>query len=239
MWAETTSHIPHGMVFVGGGEFRSFTAPKSEPKIPIKGFYIDSKLVSNQDFANFLKLNPSWTKANIKGIYADERYLASWEEAPPKDLMDFPVTSVSWFAAKAYCKFQGKRLPTVGEWEISAQAPDSRFPNEGRDALSKRILNWYSTSSNTPRRVGSVYKNIYGIYDMHGSVWEWTLDFNSATLSTDNRSMGKDENFCGASAGDANDRENYAAYMRYAMRSSLKARSTTANLGFRCAKDIQ
>jgi sulfatase modifying factor 1 len=60
-------------------------------------------------------------------------------------------------------------------------------------------------------------------------------------VSGDNREQGADPDlmkFCGAGALTMEQKENYAVMMRIAMLSSLKAAYTTANLGFRCAKDL-
>jgi formylglycine-generating enzyme required for sulfatase activity len=74
---------------------------------------------------------------------------------------------------------------------------------------------------------------------MHGLVWEWTADFNSIFLSGESRKdKDTDKNlFCGSASINATDLMNYAAFMRYAFRGSLKASYTTKNLGFRCAKN--
>jgi formylglycine-generating enzyme required for sulfatase activity len=58
-------------------------------------------------------------------------------------------------------------------------------------------------------------------------------------VSGDNREQGDADllRFCGAGALSVTDRENYAILMRTALLSSLKANSTTRNLGFRCARD--
>ena len=59
-------------------------------------------------------------------------------------------------------------------------------------------------------------------------------------VSADNRDQGDPDNlkFCGAGALSMDDRENYAVLMRVAMLSALQAEDTTANLGFRCARDL-
>jgi formylglycine-generating enzyme len=80
---------------------------------------------------------------------------------------------------------------------------------------------------------------VYGIYDLHGLVWEWVEDFNALMISGDNREQGDPDlaKFCGAGALSVTDRENYAVLMRVSMLSSLQANYTTKNLGFRCAQD--
>ena len=74
---------------------------------------------------------------------------------------------------------------------------------------------------------------------MFDLVWEWTDDFNSIMTTSDSRTAEFDDKglFCASAATSTTDVLNYASFMRYAFRSSLKANYTVGNLGFRCAKD--
>ena len=89
--------------------------------------------------------------------------------------------------------------------------------------------------------VGSTYYNKFRISDMHGLIWEWVYDFNSIIMTGDSRSNSaiNRDLFCASAGIGAVDKENYAAYMRYAFRGSLQAKYTVNNLGFRCAMDIK
>ena len=95
-----------------------------------------------------------------------------------------------------------------------------------------------SPSTGTLARAGLQTPNAYGVQDLPGLGWEWTDDFSSLMIAADNRKQGDPDKseFCGAGALSMDDRDNYAVLMRVAMLSSLEAKSTTANLGFRCAK---
>jgi len=75
---------------------------------------------------------------------------------------------------------------------------------------------------------------------LHGLVWEWVADFNTAMVTGDARGYtGLDRQlFCGSGAVGAQDLSNYAAFMRYGFRSSLQADYCVHNLGFRCAQDL-
>ena len=71
-------------------------------------------------------------------------------------------------------------------------------------------------------------------------MWEWVDDFNSALVTGESRGDSGLERdlFCGAGSVGAKDTTDFAAFMRLALRSSLKANNTTTSLGFRCARDV-
>ena len=100
------------------------------------------------------------------------------------------------------------------------------------------MLNWYARTGDTLAAVGSGQPNIHGVYDIHALVWEWVEDFGGMIVSGDNREQGDPDRlkFCGSGALTMERREDYAVLMRIAMLSSLQARYTTANVGFRCAR---
>jgi len=189
--------------------------------------------VTVAQFKEFLVKHPEWSKNNKSSLFKDEYYLRDLETAPEKA----PVTFVTWFAAKAYCESHGLRLPTVNEWEYAAAASESKKNANREEEFLRRILNWYGEPQGEKLKdVGSIYKNVYGIWDMHGLIWEWVDDFNSSFVTGESRedsSFNKDM-FCGAGALSSADKENYAAFMRFAFRSGLKGKSAVWNLGFRC-----
>lgn len=209
--------------------------------VEVSDFYMDTIAVTKEKYLEFLQENPQWRKSNVKKIFADESYLNSWSgdldygSGNPNE----PVTNVSWFAAKEYCSYQGKRLPTLDEWEYAAMADDKTRDAREKVSYNQFILSWYERPKTNSDVVGSTFKNIWGIYDLHGLIWEWTFDFNSVMIASESRSGGNDTNlFCSAAAVGATDLMNYAAFMRYAYRSSIKGNNTGNNLGFRCAKDV-
>jgi formylglycine-generating enzyme required for sulfatase activity len=115
--------------------------------------------------------------------------------------------------------------------------PDARKLKD----YNQTILSWYEKPKTFNNEIGSTFKNYWNIYDLHGLVWEWTSDFNSVLISGESRKdVDNDSNlFCGSAAIGATDLMNYAAFMRYAIRGSLKAKYTMKNLGFRCVKDVE
>lgn len=212
-------------------------------KVEVETFQLDVYPVSNKEFLEFVKENPKWRKSNVPQLFADGNYLKDWKgdvQLSEHLLPNTPITNVSWFAAKNYCAILGKRLPTVDEWEYAAMADQTTADARKKPEYNQYILEWYESPKSFNNTIGSTFKNYYGIYDMHGLVWEWTSDFNSILISGESRKdVDKDNSlFCGSAAVGASDLMNYAAFMRYAFRGSIKANYAVKNLGFRCAKSI-
>ena len=93
---------------------------------------------------------------------------------PPDQKGDkFPVMSVLWDEADAYCKWAGGRLPTEAEWEYAARGGTSTVRYGDLNAIA-----W--TNANSEHMVHEVARkqpNAYGLYDMLGNAWEWTGDW--------------------------------------------------------------
>ena len=110
---------------------------------------------------------------------------------------------------------------------------------EGLDssAYTAAILDWYARPA-TPggdREMGSI--NAFGVRDLHGKVWEWTSDFNAVGPVNSGFTDGKDAGFfCGGAGQATANGVDYATFMRFSFRSSLKPDFSVGSLGFRCAK---
>ncbi len=230
------------MVEVKGGEFVPLYGTKTE--VPVGDFLMDVYPVTNAEFQQFVESNPRWRKSQVKKLFADDNYLRNWKDDLSLGegmLPDSPVTNVSWYAAKNYCECQGKRLPTVDEWEYVAMANEKQPDARTEKTYNQFILSWYETPDTYKKTIGNTFKNYWGVYDLHGLVWEWTSDFNSVMIGGESRkdSTGDNNLFCGAAAVGATDLMNYAAFMRYAFRGSMKAQYSVKNLGFRCVQDVE
>lgn len=229
---------PPGMAAVGPGILKLLDPPSdalSEARVP--RFFLDKTPVTNAQYLAFVTSSPEWGRAQVPRLLADAHYLAHWEgpltlgaKADPSG----PVVHVSWFSAKAYCQARGARLPTESEWELAAMASETQAAPLSDPRRDELILSWYSRP--TPARMPPVGKgrpNFWGVHDLHGLVWEWVHDFNSRVVSDGRRT---DEAFvCGGGSLRGADKTNYAAFMRMALRASLRGSYTTADLGFRCA----
>lgn len=213
--------------------------------VDVAPFDLMTHPVTNAQFLGFVTKNPDWRRGETAPIFAEARYLSHWSGAlglGEGALPQQPVTHVSWFAAQAYCEAQGARLPTWSEWEYAAAADETRFDARADPAWRERILSWYAKPSNAALpEVGRYPPDLHGVHDLHGLVWEWVEDYSAMLVSADNRDQGDPDllQFCGAGAISTDDRENYAVLMRIAMLSALEAEDTTANLGFRCARDAK
>ncbi len=211
--------------------------------VAIAAFQLDAKPVTQGEFRDFLREQPRWQRTNAPRIFRDEHYLRDWAgdlEPGSPEALQRPAVQVSWFAARAFCRAHGGRLPTQAEWEYAALAGDHGPDMRQEPAVREGIMRWYVTPADEDLApVGARPPNYWGLYDMHSLIWEWVDDFNTNITTGDNRGDGDSERnlFCGASAGLSTDRADYAAYMRFALRSSLTPAYTGRNLGFRCAYD--
>jgi sulfatase modifying factor 1 len=232
------------MVAIKKGAYVPLYGTADKKPVEVKAFSIDVFPVTNTQFVAFLKKHPQYSRSNIKGLFAEKSYLSHWKsdfDYGVTNSSNAPVTNVSWFVAKKYCECQGKRLPSMDEWEYVAMADEKRIDARTKEEFNKYILSWYEKPKTNTNPVGKTFKNYWGVYDMHGLVWEWTSDFNSIFLSGESRKdKDTDKNlFCGSGSINASDLMNYAAFMRYGFRASLKANYASRNLGFRCAKDLK
>ncbi len=225
-------YLPFFKFSAGNGQ----TALESRP-VQIRAFQLDRTPVTNAQFLDFVRAHPEWRRSKAKSLFVDQRYLENWRSdlAPPKGLARAPVTRVSWFAAQAFCEARGLRLPTTDEWEYAL--------NDGgrnKQAVAQASLDWYAAPNlKLLPPVGRSAPNGFGLHDLVGLVWEWTQDFSGAGPSSEQRNTASEDGaqFCSGAALGVRDATDYPAFMRYALRSSLKASFTQANLGFRCAGD--
>lgn len=234
--AEDMVHVPEG-TFTPFFLKRDDASSGEQPKIKVDTFWIDSTPVTNRRFQEFVSQHPEWHRSNIKKIFTDSHYLEHWQNAQgAPDMADLnkPVVNVSWFAAEAYCEAQGKRLPTTDEWEYTLTDNE-----RDKENLQKQIIKWYSVPNKALPNVEGQPANGFGVYDLAGVVWEWTADFNSYMAPPDSRNSGDKTLFCGSGSLNASNLGDYAAFMRYSYRESLKGNFTGKNLGFRCAKDAK
>ena len=120
-----------------------------------KPFYIGKYQVTQEQWEAVMGNNPSNTKG-AKLLVTD----VSWEDCQE-------------FVKKSNDKTDGGfRLPTEAEWEYSCRAGSNTAYSSG-DSITMNDANFEGPSTQT---VGCYYPNAFGVYDMHGNVWEWVED---------------------------------------------------------------
>jgi sulfatase modifying factor 1 len=225
---ETPINTDVKMVLIKAGEYQPFYGTDSS-LVKVQDFLLDERPVTNQEYLDFVKKNPKWKRSNVKAVFADETYLKDWQddETLPKNANpQAAVTYVSWFAAKAYAKSAGKRLPTLDEWEYVAMADEKTANARDKPSYSAHLINLYNEKDRQKNKVKISAPNYWGVYNMFDLVWEWTDDFNSIMTTSDSRTTEFDDKglFCAAAGTSTTDVLNYASFMRYAFRSSLQSK---------------
>ncbi len=218
---------------------------RTDLRVGVGAFALDARPVTRGEYAAFEALHPEWRRSRLAGSRAGAGYLAGW-----RGDLDFggaadaarPVTEVPLAAAQAYCSAEGKRLPTTDEWEYVAAASPERRDASGDAAFKQRLLELYTRPRPAqPAPVGSIFRNAFGVWDLHGLVWEWTVqaaqnDHAARHAKAHGAGATKHDMGCAGSAAGASDTRSYAAFLRYAFREGLTPGSTTSSLGFRCAR---
>jgi formylglycine-generating enzyme len=194
-----TSQIPDdSMVFVPGGTmpmgidineiprfekiFDISDAQLFEDEVPkhlvhVDDFYMDKRLVTNAQFKSFTDRNPEWQPGKVSLPFDNGNYLKHWmTPLEPMANANHPVVNVNWYAAVAYCRWGGKRLPLEAEWEYAARGGVAVLFPWGDEPVDKTRANYGGSGLGTTSPVGAYSANRYGLFDMAGNVWEFTLD---------------------------------------------------------------
>ena len=136
--------------------------PQHEARLP--DFYMGRYPVTNEEYGRFLKDNP---KVEPPRYWADRQFNQSRQ----------PMVDVSWEDAQRYASWAGLRLASEAEWEYACRAGTSSRLYTGDTEKDLDQAGWYEKNSgNQTHPVGEKAPNAWGLYDMHGNVWEWVED---------------------------------------------------------------
>jgi hypothetical protein len=158
--------------FIPGGKFLMGEQGKQQ-EVKIESFFMGISPVTNQEYEQF---DPTHREKRDKISGAD----------------DEPVIYVSWEEANRYCRWLSKKkgynydLPTEAEWEYACRARSSGLYSQdinGIEATEMNLKNYAVYNAKKTMPVKKRKPNFYGLYEMHGNVWEWCQDYynNSKT----------------------------------------------------------
>jgi formylglycine-generating enzyme required for sulfatase activity len=231
-----------------------------------RDFHLGEKEVTQQQFKEVMGYNPSFFSRDGEGkrgwLYFPSRP-AGGKDKVSGSTDDYPVENVSWDEAAEFCRKlteldrkEGKigreqqyRLPTEAEWEYSCRggARSYRVFHFG-NSLSSAQANF---DDNHPydgagkgkglertTKVGSYGKNDFGLYDMHGNVWEWCQDWYDKDYYKSGPATDPWRDPPGPSKGSDRVRRggswnNSGGYCRSALRDGRAPESQGQYLGFR------
>jgi len=208
----------------GGIEGYLFEKEKPKRRVFVKSFYIDKYEVTNAQYKKFI-------------IATGHPAPSGWDNFKyPPGKANNPVLYVSWYDAKAYAKWAGKRLPTEEEWEKAARGTDGRiFPwgNKYDPALTSTAESIMENieegicNVTTGISVGTAKGDVspYGVHDMGGNVREWT---DSWFIAEKGEKVVK-----GGSWVDLSPKA------RSASRDGVNPKGVSHIIGFRCVRDYE
>ena len=251
-----TSAIPAG-TFTMGSPASEVNRWSNETQYPVtlSAYRMSKYEITNTQYAAFLNAKSIgsdgiWAAAPVYPtqalIYANTSWGLTYSGSqwvPVTGYENAPVINVTWYGATEYATYIGGTLPTEAQWEYACRAGTTTPFSTGNFLTNLQAnYNWaypYNSGTNTvttypvkTQTVGTYAANAYGLYDMHGNVWEWCADWYGtyptiAQTDPSGATTGSSRVFRG---GGWN---NGAQYCRSAFRNTDSPSYNYFNLGFR------
>lgn len=212
-------HIKAGSFIMGSNSGSSNEKPVHRVTIS-KDFYIGKYEVTFAEYDKFCNATGR-RKPNDEGWGRGKR----------------PVMNVSWDDAKAFISWLSQitnktyRLPTEAEWEYVARAGSTTKYSFGDSANLLASFAWYKKNSkDKTHKVGEKEPNPWGVYDIHGNVWEWCEDWNYSYKNYRNKNYSIKRTRKVRRGGSWHDNR---IFLRSASRSFFTATNSSRYVGFR------
>ena len=244
------AQIIANMVFIPAGEFfmgcdRSKIKEKCNlvelplHKVYLNDYYIDRTEVTISNYAACLAAGACTEPIRTYSDSHDDYFYNP-------EFANYPVIFVTWFQARDYCTWEGKRLPTEAEWEKASRGRGSTriYPwgNAAPGCQTANIKVGRKQCVGDVREVGSypLDASLYGAVDMAGNTREWTNDWYDPgfyRVSPYKNPTGPDEGRYVVMRGGRFDNIGTAA--RTAARRTIGPNDYGAGIGFRCAVSLE
>jgi len=159
-----TVPIPAGVFTMGSDDPRTNEQNRPAHKVRTRAYRIDKFPVTQAQYAQFVAARHYRPPLN-------------WKDGHIPDGFELhPVTMVSWYNARDYCAWAGKRLPTEAEWEKAARGTDARRWPWGSLMHPENLNTYYKVGRTTAVNAYPQGASPYGVMDMAGNVQEWVAD---------------------------------------------------------------
>lgn len=157
--------ITGGRFIMGAGEEEQGRQDNEFPRheVTVKSFYMAKYPVTNEEYERFIKA----CGAKKPDQWSDPQFNR------PRQ----PVVNVNWEEAQRFAAWAGGRLPSEAEWEFACRGGKATAFCSGDTEQQLARVGWYkANSAGRVHDVGEKEANNYGLYDMHGNIWEWCED---------------------------------------------------------------
>jgi formylglycine-generating enzyme required for sulfatase activity len=158
--------IPAGSYNMGSPENEKGRVQYEDPahRVDLPEFFMGRYPVTNQQYGLYLAANPD---------VREPEYWGNREFNGP----DQPVVGISWDEARTFARWAGLGLPSESQWEYGCRAgTTTRFYTGDTEKMLARAGWCNSNSDGRLHPAGEKRPNDFGLYDMHGNVWEWVED---------------------------------------------------------------